>query len=166
MPACNPPPSPTTHILMQCANNTSATCVCHYYEAQSPGTISRCGFWDRHTAINAYSGHLPGRFCPTERGPRLAPRKKAFLVVIVGYRGGGEKPDADFMHISDFFQYLFISVSQVIGQQESLQRSYPVVREQTPLLSKAAYVAGASKGASHVDSHLEAQYLDAGTGFL
>lgn len=54
-------------------------------------------------AINGYSGHLPGRFCPTERGPRLAPRKKAFLVVIVGYRGGGEKPAADFMDIFDVF---------------------------------------------------------------
>lgn len=41
-----------------------------------------------------------------------------------------------------FFQYLFISVSQVTDQQESLQRAYPVVPEQTPLLSKAAYVAG------------------------
>lgn len=86
--------------------------------------------------------------------------------MIVGYRGGGEKPGADFMHVLDFNQYLFISVSRVIGQQESLQRAHPVVTEQTPLLSKAAYVAGAPKGASHIDSHLEAQHLDAGTGSL
>lgn len=118
-------------------------------------------------AINGYSGHLPGRFCPTERGPRLAPRKKAFLVVIVGYRGGGKKPAADFMDIFDFFLIpVYFCFPSHFGQQESLQRAHPVIPEQTPLLSKVAYVAGAPKGASHVDSHLEAQHLDAGTGFL
>lgn len=118
MPACNPLSSSTTHICMQCANNTSATCMCHYYEPQSPETISRSGFWDRHTAINAYSGHLPGRFCPTERGPRLAPRKKAFLVAIVGYRGGGEKPGADSMHKFDFFNTcLFLIPKSLVNKR-------------------------------------------------
>lgn len=102
-----------------------------------------------------------------QRGvPDLDPQRKLSLLRLLGTE---EKVRSQVLFSCiyfTFFQYLFISVSQVTDQQESLQRAYPVVPEQTPLLSKAAYVAGAPKGASHVDSHLEAQHLDAGTGFL